>query len=204
MAAIAYNSNFKHTDWIDNVSRVKAGGDDGFNRHFHDIEAEFTTLSGVVKEISDRLDQLAQKPAAQPIPTTLTPVLATTGATGWEHVAGSARKPTGAIAAAGTMSVDLPDGVTIQSLRVIGQCDGAGILPILVRRQKLDPAAASEPVVGVTGAGGPFDSKNQPQDPTHAVVDTDTYRYFIAASVANSQPNDVVRLDAFQIVHVAQ
>jgi hypothetical protein len=204
MAAIEYESDFKHTDWIDNVTRVKAGGEDGFNRHFHDIEGEFKKLGDVVAAIKDQMDLLGQKPPAKPIAIGITPVLATTGPAGWEHVQGSARKPTGAASAAGTMSVDLPDGVTVQTLRVIGENGGAGILIVQLRRQKLDPAAASEPVIGITGAGGTFDAKNGPQDPARALVDTDAFRYYIVARVDNAAPNDVVRLDAFQIVHIAQ
>jgi hypothetical protein len=81
---------------------------------------------------------------------------------------------------------------------------GAGVLVVQLRRQKLDPAATSEPVVGLTGTGGAFDTKNAPPDPTHAAVDTDTYRYYISARVDNAGPNDTVRLDGFQIVHIAQ
>jgi hypothetical protein len=205
LATIDYESDFKHTDWIDNVTRVKAGGEDGFNHHFHDIEDEFKKLSDVVTAIKDAMDQLAQKPPAKPIAVGLTPVLVTTGPAGWEHVAGSARKPTGAASAAGTMSVDLPDGVTVQTLRVIGENSSTtGALVIQLRRQKLDPSATSEPVIGVTGAGGPFDSKNTPQDPTRALVDTDQFRYFITARVDGAGANDVVRLDGFQIVHILQ
>jgi hypothetical protein len=202
--AISYTSDFKHTDWIDNVTRVKAGGEDGFNDHFHRIEDEFKKLSGVVTEIKGAMDLLGQKPPAKPITVTLTPVLATTGPAGWEHVAGSARKPTGAGSAAGTMSVDLPDGVTVQTLRVIGENGGAGVLVVQLRRQKLEAAAASEPVIGVTGSGGVFDSKNVPQDPTRALVDTDLFRYFITASVNGAAGTDVVRLDGFQITHIVQ
>jgi hypothetical protein len=156
-----------------------------------------------VTAISNRMDQLAEKPVATPVATTVTPVLAQIGAAGWEHVAGSARKPGGATAASGTMSVDLPDGATIQSLRVIGENGGAGVLSIILRRQKLDPTAASEPIVGVVGSGGPFDNKIAPQDQTRAVVDTDTFRYYVVAQVSNAGAGDTVRVDSFQIVHIA-
>jgi hypothetical protein len=203
MSAIEYDSDFKHTDWIDNVSRVKAGGEDGFNRHFHDIEEEFNKLSDIVKAIKDRTDQLAEKPVAKPVASTFVPVLTTVGLNGWEHVAGGVRKPGGATAANGTMAVQLPDGVTVQSLRVIGENTGTGNLVVQLRRQKLDPAAAGEPIIGVSGAAGPFDNKNTPPDPARAIVDTDAFRYFITARVDNAGANDAVRLEAFQIVHVA-
>jgi hypothetical protein len=184
---------------------VKAAGEDGFNVHFHDIEDEFKKLSDVVKAISDRMDQLAEKPVAKPVATTLTPVLTTVGAAGWEQALGEARKPAGATSASGTMSVDLPDGVTIQSLRAIGENGGAGAVSIVLRRQRLDPAASSEPIVGVPpGAGGPFDNKGTPPDATRAVVDTDTFRYYIAAQVTGAGANDTVALRGFQIMTIAQ
>jgi hypothetical protein len=184
---------------------VKAGGEDGFNVHFHDIEDEFKKLSDVVKAISDRMAQLAEKPAPKPVAKTLTPVLTTIGAAGWEQALGEARKPAGATTANGTMSVDLPDGATIQSLRAIGENGGAGALSIVLRRQKLDPAATSEPIVGVPpGVGGPFDNKGTPPDATRAVVDTDTFRYYIAAQLTNAGANDTVAIRGFQIVTLAQ
>jgi hypothetical protein len=184
---------------------VKAGGEDGFNVHFHDIEDEFKKLADVVKAISNRMDQLAQKPVPKPVATTLTPVLNTIGAAGWELALGEARKPAGATGALGAMSVDLPDGATIQSLRAIGENGGAGGLSVVLRRQKLDPAASPEPVVGVPPpSGGPFDNKGTPPDATRAVVDTDTFRYYIAAQLTNAGANDTVALRGFQIMTLAQ
>ena len=184
---------------------MKAAGEDGFNVHFHDIEDEFKKLADVVKAISDRMDQLAEKPTPKPVATTLTPVLTTVGNAGWEQALGEARKPAGATTASGTMSVDFPDGVTIQSLRAIGENSGAGALSIVLRRQKLDPAASSEPIVGVPpGAGGPFDNKGTPPDATRAVVDTDTFRYFIAVQVTNAGANDTVAVRGLQIMTITQ
>jgi hypothetical protein len=48
MMAISYTRTFSHTDWVDNVDRVQAGGDNGFNGRFHSIEAEFDAISGIV------------------------------------------------------------------------------------------------------------------------------------------------------------
>ena len=46
---ISYTRTFSHTDWVDNVSRVQAGGDDGFNGQFQRHRGEFDTISGVVE-----------------------------------------------------------------------------------------------------------------------------------------------------------
>jgi hypothetical protein len=196
---------------------VKAGGEDGFNVHFHDIEDEFKKLSDVVHAIKDRMDQLAEKPTARPITTTLTPALVPSGVSsatttgpvaesgGWEQTGdGQAKKPNNTKGALGTMSVDLPHGATIQSLRAVGEIGGNGILTIELRRRKLDPTHPhSESVVGVVGSRGGFDNKNPPE-PAMAVVDTETFRYYVVAEVTDAAPADTVVLDAFQVVHVAQ
>ena len=69
MADITYNRTFQHADWIDNEDVVQAGGEKGFNKKFHDLEAELDKISGVVGDVNtaikriQRLDfMLAQPP----------------------------------------------------------------------------------------------------------------------------------------------
>lgn len=58
MANINYARTFQHEDWIDNEDVVQAGGEKGFNKKFHDIEAEFNTLAGVITEIASAINQI--------------------------------------------------------------------------------------------------------------------------------------------------
>ena len=62
-------------------------------------------------------------------------------------------------------------------------------------------------VIGGTGRVGTaigFDNKGTPPDATRAVVDTDTFRYYIAAQVTGAGANDTVALRGFQIMTIAQ
>jgi hypothetical protein len=60
MADIKYNRTFQHEDWIDNEDVVQAGGEKGFNKKFHDLEAEFDNVSGVVTTISGAITSIQQ------------------------------------------------------------------------------------------------------------------------------------------------
>jgi len=60
MADINYNRTFQHEDWIDNEDVVQAGGEKGFNKKFHDLEAEFDKVSGVVATISGAITSIQQ------------------------------------------------------------------------------------------------------------------------------------------------
>ncbi|UZJ33140.1 hypothetical protein [Streptomyces endophytica] len=46
-----YAPKFSHTDWIDNEDRVQAGGENGFNIRFHNLESEFASLASVLNPL---------------------------------------------------------------------------------------------------------------------------------------------------------
>jgi hypothetical protein len=48
LGPIAYTPKFQHLDWVDNVDRVQAGGDHGFNLEFHNLEQEFAALYATI------------------------------------------------------------------------------------------------------------------------------------------------------------
>lgn len=59
MADISYiRTILDHVDWVDNQSVVKAAGDDGFNKKFHDIEAEFDKISTVVGTVNTEINRI--------------------------------------------------------------------------------------------------------------------------------------------------
>jgi len=45
MADITYTRSYSHSDWIDNQDVVQAGGEKGFNKEFHSLEAELDQIS---------------------------------------------------------------------------------------------------------------------------------------------------------------
>jgi hypothetical protein len=58
MANITYTPVFKHEDWIDNEDVVQASGTKGFNKKFHDLEDEFTTLATVVGTVDTEIKKI--------------------------------------------------------------------------------------------------------------------------------------------------
>src|SRR5436853_4306231 len=154
--AITYNRTFTHHEWLDNVSRVQAGGDDGFNVRFHSLEGEFDAISRVVVQISQALDQLSATPPAQEVRATFTPTLIATSGAPWAHGVGFAQKPANATSATGMMSMTLPNGARIRQFRAAGQNGGAGNLRIaLVRQSASDPNAAADQIARVDGQDNP-------------------------------------------------
>jgi hypothetical protein len=58
MANINFVRTFQHEDWIDNEDVVQAGGEKGFNKKFHDIEAEFDNISTVVTSVNTEINRI--------------------------------------------------------------------------------------------------------------------------------------------------
>src|SRR6186713_2346421 len=63
MSDLNYTPTFHHSPWIDNVSRVKAGGPDGFNVRFEAIESDLHQVSAVVDSIDTLVDAVGAGPA---------------------------------------------------------------------------------------------------------------------------------------------
>jgi hypothetical protein len=199
---VTYTPAFQHTDWVDNVDRVQAAGDNGFNVRFHDLEDEFKTVADVVKVISDSLDALSATPPAQPVKLTLTPALVATG-TAWEHVLGGALKAAGRTDAAGMMPVQLPHGNRVQSLRVTGSKQ-SGSLSVNLFRQALAGTAPPERITGVNPPTGSFDLTSQAPNTTVAKVDNDQFRYYLIAELDSATAAHVIALNGFQVTHIAE
>lgn len=47
-----YAAKFYHKDWVDNVDRVQAAGQDGFNTRFHALEDEFVSIQSVMDSLT--------------------------------------------------------------------------------------------------------------------------------------------------------
>ncbi|RJL35445.1 hypothetical protein [Bailinhaonella thermotolerans] len=193
--SVNYTPAFRHKDWIDNVDRVRAAGDNGFNARFHALEAEFATLSQVIAKVNEAL----QLPAPRPVKFTLTPALITL-TDPWEHVSGAVSKPIGSSAASGMMSLSLPHRATITELRACGRKKG-GNLFVNVYRQNLAAGSAQELIVGLTLGNGPFDTSNAVTSGDRAKVDNDNYRYYLTAELdsAPTGPDSAVQLTCFQL-----
>ncbi len=72
MANITYTRTYQHDDWIDNEDIVQAGGPNGFNQQFHDIEAEFDAISTVVGSVNTAINSIQTLNLVVSVPVTLT------------------------------------------------------------------------------------------------------------------------------------
>jgi hypothetical protein len=205
-----YTPQFVPPNYLDGVDIVQAGGSNGFNFQFTALRSEFDTISNRIGEIIAALQTVGQKPPTQ-VNMALTPNLVTIASApaGWQHEQGFAEKmPAPVTSARGMMSVDLPNGVKILSLRATGinaasAGPGSGTLRIILQRQKIvaDGSKPDSIATATTTGATPFDS-TVAADQTMQTVAMDQYKYFILAQLDNAQPADVVQLNAFQIVYL--
>jgi hypothetical protein len=205
---MAYTRTYSHLDWMDNVDRVRAGGDHGFNAEFHNLEAEFDAISSAITG-------LAVKPPPTKFTVTLTPNLipTTTQANAlFQHIEGAAVVPIKQILAAGMQTMPFPPGVVLNTLRMTG-AKSSGTIEAVLQRQLLpfgsQPAAVATVVVGPT-QNGPFDVSANPADPNFTTVDTTQYRYYLSVSLSGGDPLAAqgvdggglsLILDAFQVAY---
>lgn len=205
MVDVSFTPTFTHTPWVDNRDRVQAGGPNGFNIRFAELQADLQTLSGVVGTIDTALEALGQAPPAVSHVLTLPPQLsATAGDPAWQQDrAGYAVKPGPQIAVSGITPAVIPNQVTLSSLRASGQNSGAGLLRVSLMRARLIGAPAPADLIAqVVGNANPFDSTSA-ADSSKATVDTTTYRYFVLATLDGAAAADTVSLAGFQISYLA-
>jgi hypothetical protein len=200
--SITFTRGFSHTDWVDNVDRVEAGGDNGFNGRFHSLESDLDTISNTFGDVQTALNTLGTPPGAQTSFTTLTPAFVATAQTAWSFRDGFAEKPGGATSANGQSPIALPHNQQITLFRVVGQNTSAsGVLRIgLYRRTLADPSANFELIARVQPTGNPFNTTANPTAGLE-VVDNQHFSYFVLATVANTQPADAVAITAMQVSH---
>jgi hypothetical protein len=201
MASTSYTpTNFGWQDWTDNVDRVQAGGNNGFNARFQALQAEFPLIADAIAQLNAALAALSQPPPST-VTRTLTPNLLTTAANGWAYLPGVAVKPPTQTAAHGMMPVELPNGATVQTLKATGIVTGAGSLRIaLVRQGIAGDASATDQLVQLTPTGNPF-SLVANAGAQFASVDTTQFRYYITALLDNAAAGDTVQIAAFQITY---
>jgi hypothetical protein len=205
MADVAFTPKFTTpTPWVDARDRVEAGGPKGFNVRFENIAADMAALSNVVAQIDTALKALGQQPPPTEQRITLSPALVpVANVTAWNIDAnGYAVRPINQPRVAGIMSVSLPPGATLKSLRVVGQNGGASALVrvALMRTTLLGTPEVAKLIVRVPGEGNPFDAQLA-VDPALAAVDPN-FRYFLHATVDNAASGDVIGLTGFQITYL--
>jgi hypothetical protein len=197
MADVSFTHTFHHTDWVDDVDRVRAAEPNGFNARFNAIETDLQQLSAVVAQIDAVLSLGATGTKQRRL--TLPPALVTPeGATPWALGTGGAVSATPGSSASGLLNLVLPNGVTLLTLRAIGQATGASA-SISLSRFAIG-GTTPQVLAAVTGDTNPFD-RAAPVDPALARTNTAISRYLIQASVPTTPGDAVVTIAAFQIIY---
>jgi hypothetical protein len=201
VADVVFSPTFEHRDWVDNVSRIQAGGPDGFNVRLRAIDDDLHQASTVVGQIDTLIDNAGRTtpPGQQRIGVPL--ALQLVAGTPWECTT------TGAFRAAeqnsvAQMNLVLPDGVRLASFRLAGRYVGPGTFRVSFIRTRLT-AGSQDVIVEAVGPGNidrtPYDLTLPVPSPL-ATVDLATFRYVIVTRV-ESTPMGPTTLDTVQIVY---
>jgi hypothetical protein len=206
--AITYNRQFTHREWVDNVDRVQAGGDNGFNDRFHALEAEFELVSGAVRQIDAAIGLLG-KVVTAPVTVGLTPVMEQYKALpAWSPIVWSrvlvgqpfgtfVEKDNPADQAWGVLPLSLPNGVKLTGLKVLGDLGGGTMTTELVRELRVAPFDVTKLLTfpGFSPAGAaPAAIPGSPP------FTGDTHLFYLLASLTGGANQDV-RLRGFQLTY---
>ncbi|MEV7280383.1 hypothetical protein [Streptomyces sp. NPDC093111] len=200
MTDIVFSPTFKHVAWVDNRDRVAASGQNGFNVRFDSIQRDLEALSAVVRQIDLGLKQAGQHPTVErklTLAPTFSPVENKTPfVIDSEGVAG--RSDTTNTSLSGILTVALPDGVRLLTLRATGQNTGNGTLNVRLYRNSLVTVGPPEQIAQVTCSGGPF---GEPQviPSGRDRVDMARFGYFVVASLEGATPGGSVYITSVQL-----
>jgi len=213
----SYTPTFTFQPWVDNVSRVRAAGPDGFNGKFEAIESDLHQASTVVAAIGTLIDSTVSGPPSGPqrLLVPLDPV--DVGGSGfprpgvWFYDLGGAIHPAPGPTfhtAESSMDLSLPDDATLTSMRVIGLFGSSdATMTVEMQRYSLFDTAQPADVVAtmtVDGSGNsnPYDIP-VPAEAAFSAVNNDQYRYALrfSASVANANDSDLLSVDSVELFY---
>lgn len=202
-----YTPGFQLPNWRDNIDRVSADGPSGFNIQFASLLKELQQISAQFQDVYVQIAKVGTPPPTL-VTITFTPTLTATDTTPWTHQPGLAVKPLNATSAHGMMSVNLPSGVRVLTLRVSGQNSDSTsknaangiLLARLLRQSRLLDGTSPDTMVTVQGTGVTFDTSGN-VDTNFARIDNN-HKYFITAQLDNAAGNDIVQISSFQISYM--
>ncbi|APE25816.1 MULTISPECIES: hypothetical protein [Streptomyces] len=191
-----YVPQFSHKDWIDNQDRVQAGGENGLNSRFHQLEAEFLGLAE--NQINPMLDVLGT-------PTrhlTLVPALHSyakdgIAVPGWEQAVDMVAKPANVAEAHGFMNIVLPDGVQVRSLLVTGSNQSStGTLTVSLDGREIgNNDAGTKRFVSSTKLGIPAPPAEEVR------IKNESIRYYLTVEVVGAELTKPVKVFCVQLVY---
>lgn len=199
MADINYKRDFKHDDWIDNEDIVQAGGENGFNGRFHELEQEFDKLSTIIAQINSSLVPV--------IPTTTLTFAATFfprgSITRWLVSDDKAEASFERGDVEGWMPVQLPDNTKIQKIIIIGaktETVTAKVTSFVIQLIRQSLSGDSELLISVPLVNTPTNPFRIEKELRNvSLVDNKNNKYqFIATASGDS--GAIAQLSALQII----
>lgn len=193
---LSYTPTFRHKNWINNVSRVTAGGPDGFNVRLDAIDADLRQAASVVDQIDTALRQAASGLLFGQ--QTLTPALdfVPLSSPGWFYDTIGTAHPAVDTGGDAVLDLTIPDGVQLVAFRAVGRIN-ATLSVTLFRASLTDPSRPPDQLAQVSdatpGITNPYDVTTG-ITAAFAVVDNDSFRYYVLASakdIADATGNSV-------------
>ncbi|MGW6534743.1 hypothetical protein ACWGBV_00705 [Streptomyces sp. NPDC055051] len=186
-----YVPKFSHKDWIDHQHRVQAGGEDGLNSRFHQLETEFADLAR--NQINPIIEALGG--AAETRHLTLVPALFPDGdKPAWTQGVDMVEKADPAAEAHGFMNIVLPDGVRVKSLLATGNKSAGTLTVTLKRRQIGNEGIGAESLVSSNVLGTAVNAQGDVR------IENLTHRHFLTIGITGAA-NGTARVFCVQIAY---
>ncbi|MFF8605516.1 hypothetical protein ACF06X_06220 [Streptomyces sp. NPDC015346] len=191
-----YVPKFSHKDWIDHQHRVQAGGEEGLNSRFHQLEDEFAGLA------RNQINPIIEALGVSTRHLTLVPVLNRYTENGserppWLQAVDMVEKPNLAEEAHGFMNVTLPDGVIVKSLLVTGSnLSSTGTLTVALKSREINNREDTDVLLTSKTLGTPARPEGG-----EVKISNKTHRYYLTVQVERADPEEAVTVFCVQITY---
>jgi hypothetical protein len=196
-----YTPQFQHQDWRDNVDLVSAEDPvQGFNKRFNDLQKEFKTIAGIIRQINDSL---------APNSTTLTfapnfsPDSSSDSSHPWKQVVGGAVKDPNQDTATGWFTLQMPNNWEIERITVFGKKRGRFSFQIQLLEQAIADPNSNRPLFLIQLASEPdgaFEKALSPQQRAPVRINNLANKYLFFAQFADADPRDSASIFTIQIL----
>jgi len=206
---IGFTPTFRHTNWVNNVDRIEAGGPNGFNVRYDAIDSDLRQMSTVV----DQIDTALGTPGGTPGPQRLTPgldfVTVSQGSGGdWTYDNTGAVHPAGGTGGgSAVMDLTLPDRIRLLEFRALGLYPGSPVrFTLVLLRSSLTDVSRTDELTRITVSGSgitnPYDI-TVPVIEGFASVDNSAFRYYVLGGAELIQTPSAVSVATVQFVYTA-
>lgn len=206
---LRFTPTFRHTNWVNNVDRIEAGGPNGFNVRYDAIDSDLAQMSTVVGQISGALSTPGGTPGEQRLTPGLDFVTVSQGSGGdWTYDNAGAVHPAGGTGGgSAVMDLTLPDRIKLRQFRALGLYPGSPVrFTLVLSRTSLTDASRTDELTRITISGSgitnPYDITVPVLD-GFASVDNSAFRYSVLGSAELIQTPSAVSVATIQFVYTA-